>query len=1816
MRKPKPNQRSWRSTPIRLLFSLVGFAVSFGGVSEAASPPPGTPIDNFALAAGIDSASGIGISLHSDTVRTVVQGVVTLSLTPGRASFATAGNAVTLPHVLRNTGNLTTDVRLDLGNLAGDGYDLASLSLVRDTNGNGVLDPGDVAISPGSVVTLAAQDSIALLESATVPAGTPNGAVAWSQLTATSLGPPALAIATDSVQAIAAIPPPALAFFSDGSYATTTIVGPIGQPLFVEALAPACNSDPAAIDSVSITLRSLRTGDTQTFIARETAPNSGLFRILPDVPTSQGTPGGGPQPAGVLATDLDDAITATLIGCGAARTDAHLWIDPAGVVFDSRSDAVIPGARVSLIDVLGNGNGGQPGGPAQVFQSDGVTPAPSTVVSDANGRYVFPRVKPSTYRLDVVPPSNYLFPSRTAAARLSPSRFIDPSGSFGAGFAFLLAAAPVYFDVPLDGIPQSALFIEKNVNTSVAEIGDLLDYSVQIESRSDTALTAVVLADQLPTGFAFVKGSARLDSVRLADPVGASGPDLRFAIGDLALNQSVMLHYRVRIGPGAVDGDGVNRAIAHAGGVTSNTSSARVAVSGGVFANEASVLGSVYIRGNAAADSGGTHAARGADLPVPGVRVILDDGTFAITDGAGRFSFYGLTPRTHALRVDRATLPAGARFVKLDHRDGGHGTRFVDLTNGDLQRADFALAPDTSVASAAGQRVANVALLSNEIARTVRTDASWGANANVAGDPRGRPASGIVTGESRLPLFGNDDRTPAAAGGAPAPDSSAAQARIALATTPDAVSAAADPVFERLLKRQTSDVGFIGLADGDTVTANRVSVRVKGEPDVPFQLWVNGDPVSPNRVGRKVQLGDGDLEAWDYVGVELHAGSNRLEVAQRGACGDEHGRAAISLIAPDDLGRIGVDVSGSATADGHSAVNVRVRALDAHGVAVANRTYVTLESTLGHWQGDDLDPASPGVQEAVEGGTASFRLTAPSQPGVAVVRVTSGAVSAETTVTFVPDLSGMIAVGTAEGVVALRSRSRNPNAPDANPSFEALNTQFLSERQDGTASASAHGALYLKGPVRPGTLLTLGYDSDRPDGQRQFRDIQPDAFYPVYGDASVRGFDAQTAGSLYARLDRRDGTLMYGDFVAQTTGGAHSLATFSRTMTGLAEHFEDARVRVDAFTSRDRSHERLDELTGLGVSGPYQLTAAPILENSERVEILTRDRDQPSVVLRTESRARFTDYEIDPLTGRIVFKAPVPSYDADLNPVSVRVQYQVGDGGDPFWVSGAEARMKLNSRLEVGGTYVDDQHPDASNELRGVFAGARLGPATTLEGEYATTHHYGGELGQGGRIEFSHQDPRVQARAYIAVTDSAYSNPEAGFGSGRTEASLRVADRIDERTQLRAEGLYTSDVGGTERRGGLLGVVDRTLSDVLRGEFGVRIADDHRVAGGAPPPEFALRGKMSAQWPGHPEFSGFAELEQNLTDARRMAALGGEYRFSPHGRLYLRHELISSLQGPTALDASERRLSTVFGIDTDLSGSTHVFSEYRLADALAGRDAEAAVGLRNGWQINPDLRLHTTFERVNPLMGSTAGPTTAATGAFEYTADENWKATSRLELRSNRSSDGFLASLAMAGRVNATWTALGRTLMDFENMRAQGQNLRDRVQVGFAYRAPGSSWDALGRYELHYDRTPAASFDADRRLAHVLSLHASGPAGRGLQTSFSWAGKIVQQGDETLTSTNVAQWLHGRVTRDFGDAWDAGLTASTLMGEHGSHRDGLGFELGRSVRDGVWLSAGWNYFGYQDPDLPTEEYTQRGPFIRLRARFDEDLFKPSSGGAR
>jgi hypothetical protein len=177
--------------------------------------------------------------------------------------------------------------------------------------------------------------------------------------------------------------------------------------------------------------------------------------------------------------------------------------------------------------------------------------------------------------------------------------------------------------------------------------------------------------------------------------------------------------------------------------------------------------------------------------------------------------------------------------------------------------------------------------------------------------------------------------------------------------------------------------------------------------------------------------------------------------------------------------------------------------------------------------------------------------------------------------------------------------------------------------------------------------------------------------------------------------------------------------------------------------------------------------------------------------------------------------------------------------------------------------------------------------------------------------------------------------------------------------------------------------------------------------------------------------------------------------------------------------------------------------------------------------------------------------------------------------------------------------------------------LRQRSQLGFAYRPIGSGWDALARYEFRLDREQTVPLMNDRRIANIVSLHSAGPLADVLHASVGWAGKLVRNEGAGAFSRGGAQWVHGRITEDLGRLWDIGVSGSALFDSPArAVRHGYGIELGRKLGHDLWMSGGWNWTGYEDPDLTSDEFTRAGAYLRMRAKFDESLLFGDRAGAR
>ncbi|HEY6249403.1 MAG TPA: hypothetical protein VI685_05550, partial [Candidatus Angelobacter sp.] len=803
-------------------------------------------------------------------------------------------------------------------------------------------------------------------------------------------------------------PPPTIAYYLDTNFARVIHASAVGSPLFVQLDAAACNLDPLTVETKAITLTSTLTGDVETFTATETGPNTGVFRILPAVPTRDGSTNPVVSGNKIMEVLRNDQIVASMSGCGATSVTATILIDPQGVIFDSRSNVTIAGASVTLIDVSGNGNGGHPNAPATVFQFDGTTSAPSTVTTSANGQFQFPQVLPSTYQVSVKPPTTYTFPSTVPPTQLPPGRHIDPSASYNGTFTVAANSGIVLFDVPVDAAPTTQLFVQKTAARTQVQIGDFIDYTVEIKNLLSAPLPNVQVTDNLPPAFIYQTRSARLNGVPINDPPG-KGPVLTFSIGTLAANADVKLSYRVLVGPGANIGDNINRATASSAGSQSNTSSAHVNVQGGVFSDNGFIVGKVF------QDCNGNRMQDPGELGIPGVRIYLEDGTFAITDGEGKYSIYGVGSRLHILKVDSYTLPSGSHLVALSNRNSGDGgSRFIDLRFGEMQKADFAISNCTAaMAEEIATRKKQVGG-EQEVARAVKAQFNAQEIQKDSTQLKAMSASGFVDARpTAQPGAGGPHADLASEKGSPAP----AAEKSPGAETTLAAAAAQPPAFPSLaaattpattvdLAKLTNELGFVDLHNNDVLPFAQTNIRIKGMAGNRFKLVVNGKEASAKEIGTKSVIAENHVEVWEFIGVNLQPGRNGIEVTQFDPYGNARGTEKIEVIAPSKLGKLKITAEGRKLfpADGKTPVKFLVRLMDAADVPVTVRTPLTLEASNGTWLVKDLNPKEPGTQVFIEGGQAEYMLLPPNQAGPSTVRVTSGGVSAETRIEFVPEL--------------------------------------------------------------------------------------------------------------------------------------------------------------------------------------------------------------------------------------------------------------------------------------------------------------------------------------------------------------------------------------------------------------------------------------------------------------------------------------------------------------------------------------------------------------------------------------------------------------------------------------------------------------------------------------------------------------------------------------------------------------------------------------------------------------------------------------------
>jgi flagellar motor protein MotB len=390
---------------------------------------------------------------------------------------------------------------------------------------------------------------------------------------------------------------------------------------------------------------------------------------------------------------------------------------------------------------------------------------------------------------------------------------------------------------------------------------------------------------------------------------------------------------------------------------------------------------------------------------------------------------------------------------------------------------------------------------------------------------------------------------------------------------------------------------------------------------------------------------------------------------------------------------------------------------------------------------------------------------------------------------------------------------------------------------------SEHWKLSASADTQDGPLKDLfsNFLDKSPDSL--FRRIDPDYYYPTFGDDGTVEDAAPTLGKFYVRVDHNDNYGLWGNFKIGYLD--NELAQIDRGLYGANLHYQStsattfgaARFAIDGFTAEPGTVSSREEFRGTGGS-LYYLHRQDILQGSERVRVELRDKAS-GIVTGVVNLKPGLDYDIDYLQGRLLLTEPLNatvddnllvrsgSASGDEAYLVVRYEYTPGFADLSAVATGAQTHFWLGEHVRLGLTASDNQDGDTASSLNGADLTLRMSAASWVklqngksEGLLGTTlYSNDGGFGFSGYDDSAFTDAAAAAsRADVSVglgdfrkgnkgrvnvytqkTDAGYSAPgfatltdtETYGGSFQMPVSDKVALHAKTDIRIQEQGLET-----------------------------------------------------------------------------------------------------------------------------------------------------------------------------------------------------------------------------------------------------------------------------------------------------------------------------------------------------------------------------------------------------------------------------------------
>jgi len=966
----------------------------------------------------------------------------------------------------------------------------------------------------------------------------------------------------------------------------------------------------------------------------------------------------------------------------------------------------------------------------------------------------------ATVRLDIlVQPDESGEYINTAEVTAMPPAALDPALGPNAGEVLRATDdAAVTINAITD---TSQLVVTKTARPGIVQIGDTIRYQITVENTSDSVMSDLRVVDTPPAGFAYIPGSASFSDQsgellavepvvqpgRMAWTLDAATPA---PFDTLQPGETLTLNLSMVGGPNTEFGELVNRAYVEdtVTGVRSLTATAVVEYLPEPTFDCTPVIGHVYddVNRNGYQDDG--------EPGLPGVRLATVNGDLIRTDQYGRFHIpCAAIPDSergsnYLLKVDTRTLPLGfnmttenprivratrGKFVKMNF-----GAAFEDTVRMDLSAADFAedgslselaqarlvthrnasralivyRASNDETTDSVTQRMTMIEAAASDTFKDVTIEAAFEIAGNEAADlPYTGPAQNAPRIEGKLPGNRDVEALNDVQNGAFVRRVLDVAGTSGAATNTYANSPEIEMTVDALHmdKALHANAELVRAKDGEAAVAvfawwnypawvERAEVRLFVDGDT-----VRGTPIAtaPLESGAALLTLPGVV---DYrVVVRVYDAEGRFDETTPRLLSQDN---ALAELSEDEAGDRAMDSYG-ANAIGVSTIPVNGATVRVFGRNVGGETATALGQTVF------IDADGQFVAEAI------------LPDGKQMVEVTAGnhRILREVDV----KTRDIFATGLVEATIGQRL-SQGPNEDDV--------------------FADGRAAFYVRGRLDARYRITATADTgeapledlfdnlDEQDARNLLRRLDPDRYYPVYGDDSIITEDAPTSGRFYLRVERDDDYALWGNY--KTGFNDTEFTRIERTLYGAKLNWDqnsnptqlgDARSQVTAFVAEPGTRSGRDELRGTGGS-VYYMRNADISIGSEILRIEERDVIS-GIVLSSRPLLYGSDYDIDYIQGRVLLNAPLASTaddgrlfnDGGLsgNPVFLVAEYEyTADFADSDEIAfGLRGSRWFTDYLKTGITWTRDAQQGDTTDLIGIDLALQLTGDSYLKAEIA-----------------------------------------------------------------------------------------------------------------------------------------------------------------------------------------------------------------------------------------------------------------------------------------------------------------------------------------------------------------------------------------------------------------------------------------------------------------------------------------------------------------